>query len=51
MMEVAKVRIPVQLPMEPSEERKIRLFCKKTGANLGRLATIALLEYIERNGK
>lgn len=51
MVEVAKVRVQAQLPMAPAEEQKIRLFCKKTGASLGRLAVIALLEYIARNGK
>lgn len=51
MVDVAKVRIPSQLPMTVQEERKIRLYCKKTGASLGRLAVIALVEYIERNAK
>lgn len=51
MVEGAKVRVQAQLPMEPAEERKIRLFCKRTGASLGRLAVIALLEYVERHAQ
>lgn len=49
MNEALKPRIPVQLPLAPEEERKIRLYCKATGATLGRLAVIALLDYIQRN--